>query len=405
LQTSAAISSPTVSAAPAGDFRPRAAIVCALAALLCAPPLLYWHMANYTQNPDPFIYGQVAKEIMSGRRLYTETWQDKPPLAYVAYGLPQLVVPRSYGAMAFFGGLCVSLTCALYAYGFRRNTAAMLAVALFLSLFPMTYWDYTWPSTEIFSNVFVAGTLLLAWTIYRARRFSFVQCVLVGALACLAFHVRQNAVFCALIPAFAIWKAEAPLRDKALIALGGTLLGGLLAWAVVLALVVWTGDVRMYFWTVFVYSRSYAAVGNFGEFFQLWWHLWMSPLSVVIVLFACLAAYRRQDLGFVVFIVAVALTAASCPMRVHAHYWACTFPYVALLIGIGVERMSELSGRLAGMLTAAMALLVVPATIMQLAVSAAYYTRYEARRYAFRVRTRAYGGRPIRVAAATGEYV
>ena len=372
-ESTSSLSGPTL---PPVGFDLRLAVIVSLVVLLGAPPFLFGYLSRYTQNPDPFIYAQVAKEVLSGRRLYTETWQDKPPLAYVAYALPQLVVPRSYGAIAIFGGICVAITGALYAYLFRGNPAAMLAVALFLSLFPMTYWDYTWPSTELFANVFVAGNLLLALAIYRDKRFSLVQCALVGVLACLAFHVRQNTVFCALIPALAVWKARPPRRTL-VFALGATLFGALAAWIVILALLVRVGDLNMYFWTVFVYSRSFAAVGSYAEFVQLWWHLWMSPLPVIIALFACLAASRRQDTLFVVSIVSVGLLAASCPLRVHAHYWACSFPYVALLIGIGMQRVSEIAGRLAWNLTIALALVLLPATVLQVAMSTAYYDRYD----------------------------
>jgi hypothetical protein len=119
MHTEAASAGLTTIAGTSGDARPSAGTTCALVALLCAPPLLYAYMGCYVENPDPFIYGQVAKEMLSGRRLYSETWQDKPPLAYVAYALPQIVFPRSYGAIGFFGGLCVAVTSALYAYAFR----------------------------------------------------------------------------------------------------------------------------------------------------------------------------------------------------------------------------------------------------------------------------------------------
>jgi hypothetical protein len=334
-------------------------------ALLCAMPVLYWFAAKHVGDPDPFVYAQLAKEVLSGRRLYTEAWQDKPPLVVVAYGLPQLIAPRSYGAIAFFAGMCISLTAAAYAFFFRRTAAAVWGTVLFLSLFPMTYWAYIWPSTETFSNVFVAGNLLLAWEIHRSKRSTIAQCLAVGALTCLAFHVRQNTLFSVLIPALALWQSQEPLPRK-IVALAAIAIGAAAAWVAILGLVAWLGDLKMYFWTVFIYPRSFAAVGNSWDMWLLWGRLWLTSLPYIAALFAGLAWSRRRDLWFVMATVAVAVYSVSCPMRDHAHYWVGSFPYVALLIGIAIERMCQLDIRVGWTLASSLAVALVPAIAMQL---------------------------------------
>lgn len=370
-----AISGQTVPSTRAGKSWPWPAVTASLAALLLTPPLLYGYMAKFTANSDPFIYAQVAKEILSGRRLYTETWQDKPPLAYVGYGLPQLVAPRSITAIASLAGLCIAITSGLYAHAFRGCAPAMLATVLFVSLFPMTHADYYWPSTEMFSNVLVAGSLVVGLKIYRARKYSFGQCLLAGALACLAFHVRQNTIFCLLIPILAVWLATSSPRAL-LLALGIMLLGGLLAWLPMLGLVAWAGDVSAYLWTVFVYPRSFAAGGNLTQLLQLWWHAFASPLVFIAALFAGLATYGRRQAMLVIVTLAAGVLATSCTMRGHYHYWENSFPYVALLIGLGVQRISEVAVPIAWRLTMALGLAVVPATILQVIVCEIVAPRY-----------------------------
>lgn len=353
----------------------RLAIVWSLIALAVAPPMISGFMATFAVNRDPFVYSQVAKELLSGRRLYTESWMDKPPLALVAYAIPQLVIPRSYRAVAFFGGICISCTGALYAYSFRGSAPAMLAVALFFALFPMTFWDYLWPSTEVFSNVFVAGNLLLGLAIHRNKCFSLSQCLLVGMLTCLAFHVRQNTVVSLLIPMFSLCQASHTLK-RFFCGVTFIVLGGLATWACVLGLVLVMGDLRAYFWNVFIYPREYAAAGSFTEFLYLWWHLWTSPLSIIIALFACLAACRRQDLFLVAIVIAVGLFSASCAMRTHYHYWVGSFPYIALLVGLGTQRANESAARVAWGLTGCLATFLIPAALMQIVMCSLFTERH-----------------------------
>ena len=253
----------------------------------------------------------------------------------------------------------------------------MLSATMFLSLFPMTYWDYVWPSTELFSNVFTVVNLFLGMIIYQSRRYTLWQCLVIGIVSCLAFHARQNAFFSVLIPVIAMWRSGPTAYARLALGLACVALGGGLCWSVILAIIFRIGDLPMYFWTVFVYPTSYAATGNVADFVQLWSHLWTSPLPMFIAVFGGLALYRRDDRWMVASLIAVGLFAASFPRRPHAHYWVCSFPYVALLIGIGIQRMSELSSRLGWTLAAAVAAVLLPAPVLQVYITRTFYNRHD----------------------------
>ena len=54
---------------------------------------VYAHTAPQASDRDPFIYAQIGKEIVAGKRLYSEAWIDKPPVGMLMYAAPQLIEP------------------------------------------------------------------------------------------------------------------------------------------------------------------------------------------------------------------------------------------------------------------------------------------------------------------------
>jgi hypothetical protein len=118
----------------------------------------------------------------------------------------------------------------------------------------------------------------------------------------------------------------------------------------------------MYFWTVFEYPRLYAGLGPLHDNAGLEWMLASGALPWIIVIFAALAAAARRQAAFVVMMLVVGWVAAMLPARNFAHYWANTFPYAALLIGLGTEQLSRVSTWKAWALAAGLALVVLRGT-------------------------------------------
>ena len=65
-----------------------AALLALAAAILVAIPL-YAYTSHSVGDRDPFMYAQIGKEILAGKRLYAETWIDKPPLGLLMYAAPR----------------------------------------------------------------------------------------------------------------------------------------------------------------------------------------------------------------------------------------------------------------------------------------------------------------------------
>ena len=322
-------------------------------------PLLYRSTYCLAQSPDPFLYSQAAKEMLAGKRLYLECWQDKPPLAIVAYALPQILRPRSYSAIMFGLGLSLVGQGLLVGWALRSNVVVALAAFLFIAFSPMTHWDFAWPSTEHFSNFFITANLVVAYVICRDRRFSLVQCLLWGAVSSAAFNTRQGTVFSAVVPLAALLMAEAPLRRKTLgIAAAGA--GFLAAWLAVLGLVAWIGDLRGYYHTVFTYPRSYARLGDRGQVIELVRQLLCSTwLPVLATLFAGLSLRTRYRWLAMVALVSGFLL-CLLPMRAFPHYWVNLLPAIALLVGLGLDACNRSLRGLEWIGLATVAIVVLP---------------------------------------------
>jgi len=137
--------------------------------------------------------------------------------------------------------------------------------------------------------------------------------------------------------------------------------GGLLAWLPILAFVAATGDLDMYFWTVFVYPKSFARVGSLSATIQLVMTVWTISLPLLVAAFTCFALTPRNR-WFVALNLAVGIGICMITRREYAHYWSNSLPFVAVIIGLGMQRLLELDRGVARRVAFGLAAaLVVPA--------------------------------------------
>jgi hypothetical protein len=314
-----------------------------VAGLLVASPLIYWRASFRVTSGDPFIVAQVAREMLAGKRLYLQTWDNKPPLAVLFYALPQFLGFRSYTALGFFQGIWIAMEGLLFFVVFRRNRAAALGCLALIVLFPMLGPDTAWPSTEHIANPFVAALLLLAYVILRDKRFSMRQCMLIGALAVAAFQIRQNTVVAAILPISAVAFAPASWRRKALGA-SAAILGAAVCFGIVLLVVLRFGDLHAYYNTIFLYPRRYAQAGSFRNVLYLLAH-WPTAALPALLLWFLVPARRGGNGRFAIACVAVGLILCNVPKRPYDHYLDNLFPFLALLTGLALQRAAMPSVR------------------------------------------------------------
>ena len=54
---------------------------------------------------DVFVMARVARDVLDGKALYGQAWDNKAPLAILFYAVPAAIAPRSYAAVQLWLGL------------------------------------------------------------------------------------------------------------------------------------------------------------------------------------------------------------------------------------------------------------------------------------------------------------
>ena len=182
--------------------------------------------------------------------------------------------------------------------------------------------------------------------------------------------------FCAqLFPILAVLVSGRPLRQR-LSGLAAIVFGAMGAWAIVIAFIARFGDVSGYFWTVFVHAQKYASAGNMRDLAALAWFFWNRPLAFLMMMYATLAADRRH-FWLVALLVTVGLLGWMLPMRSYGHYWGSSLPYIALLIGLGTERLADIRPLSWASPIALAATLIPSALLNEYQISTTSYLPYE----------------------------
>ena len=301
--------------------------------------VLYTVLAKDVVNPDPPIFALAAKRMLAGQRLYRDFFEAKPPLATLAYAIPGWIAPRSYLALQYTLAIVLLIQGGLWFWAFRPRPLTGAVCLLFVVFFPLSFWDFSWLSTEHLSNVFIAVNLLVALGITRDGQITWRRCCAAGVATCLAFHFRQNTLLSVLVPLFAV----AVARQAVVLKLKGLLwivAGGLASWAVILLLVGWVADYPGYFDQVFIFPARFARSGGMEERLNLclsimkeWWVV-MLVLAGVLAMLVPQSAERHLALVTLL----VGLLCSLITPRSHTHYWVSCFPAVTLCFLLGLPK-------------------------------------------------------------------
>ena len=337
-----------------GTHPPLAAIAAASAVAALAYLGLYALTARSVLNPDPFVMARVAREVIAGKRLYAEAWDNKAPLCILFYAIPEWLAPRSYAAIQVFAGMgaLVQAAAALF-YTRGASPAARSAAVAVLLLGPLSRFEYAWASSQDSANLFVAIALFASLHVLLRPTHVARDCFVAGVATALAFHARQNCLLFGLFPALAVLLVP-EARARWVRAAAALAAGGIAGGAVVLALMAAVGDLRGYVYTVFVAPRRY--VGEPAKLIELLGFIRNDAMVLVVI--ASLAALlpRRRELVFAAALAAVGVVSIVSPMRDHYYYWAQLLPVASALVFLALREQSPRAGRLAaGVLSAFLA--------------------------------------------------
>jgi hypothetical protein len=287
-----------------------------------------------TLHPDPYAYASAAGEVLDGKPLYSDVWQDKPPLGLLAYAVPQLFARGSPVALGIWLGLVLAVQALLVirALG-REHREAATAAALVLVLYPATRYDFAWLSTDHVSNVGAVGLLLIAWRIHTDRAFTRRRVLAAAAIAAVCFLVRQTSVVFVVPTLVAIATCPTSWRARllAVIELGAASLATLI---VLLVLCLPVMDLRDCLYTLLIYPMRYASE-SLSLDVMLRHELGEMHAYAPIALFLIAIWSRRWRPVTVVAVCSVA--AALLPHKPYYHYLEALLPMLAFTVFVIIE--------------------------------------------------------------------
>jgi hypothetical protein len=288
-----------------------------------------------TRHPDPYAYASAIGELLDGKELYGEIWQDKPPLGLLAYLVPQLIARGSPIALGVWLGLILALQALLVVRVFgREHREAATAAALVLVLLPVTRPELAWLSTDHVSNLGSIGLLAIAWRIHSARAWTERQLYVAGAIAAACFLVRQTSVVFVvpLMLAVAWCPASRSARLLAYLKLGAASAATLVA--VLLACLPFI-DLGDCLYTVFVYPMRYSASQQV-PLFTLFAHELQIATTYggLVLLLIAIASPRWRP---VVVVAIVSFAAMVLPRKGYFHYPESLLPLTAFTAFVTVE--------------------------------------------------------------------
>lgn len=314
---------------------------------VAAGALVYCGLLAYSAggfpDHDAFVMARVARDVLSGKALYTEAWDIKAPLALLFYAPPAWVAPGSYLALQVWLALWLLGQAALLWFGLGPRIGAARAIApTLLLLLPLQQDQWIWASSEHAANLFVLAMLVVAWRISVDGTLRLAECAAAGAALALTANTRQGLVLLGAVPALAI-ALHAPAARR-LRALGAFAAGGVAGQLAVTAvvLVATHGELAPY---------ARAMLGAPAGYGLGWSHARWLVLSyrtdvVLFLLFVSAAiASTGRARALAASVAATTLAAVFLPLRGYPHYWVQAFPAVALLAPLAVDALGVAPSR------------------------------------------------------------
>ena len=288
---------------------------------------------------DEASYVSVAKSLLRGRVLYSQIWNNKPPLqSWTIATVVRIFGPSEVGLhlLTFVSGLAALAAVAFAAtriLGARRACVATLLCAIALGL-PVVDAELALPESLLIAPVAWAGALLLvridprrqSTTQRRVPIWPFV----VGALAAAGIAYQQTVV--AEATAFGIIIAVSPrTRWRELIAYVGTVAVITAAWLSVAIATAGAGTVAFALVGFYIpYTRSVLPSNGSGVFLHI------AAVGVAAILL-CVGAFACRRLKTPVWAVllwaAASLLVAAMAGQPYAHYLTAAVPPVTLAVG------------------------------------------------------------------------
>jgi hypothetical protein len=307
---------------------------------MAASAALYHGTSYAIYDGDCFVYSVVARDILAGKKLYLDTWDNKPPLAYLFYMAAELVRPGSFGVLQALLGVWLALGALAFVHLTRPTIGtASWVTALFLAIFPASTASFAWASTENIVNPFALLQLAIALRVRKRGTFTTLEALGVGALMTVCLHMRQNTLLFGLVPLHELLRS--PSSRERWRALGLSAAGAAVTFVPLAAFIALTTDLHEYLNVTFALPGRFAAASNRLDALSLLRSFSGTELSIVLCLFTPWA-FLRGPRSLVLLAVTVSFAVCVSPNRAYPHYLASLIPVAGFFILIALDNEEDL---------------------------------------------------------------
>lgn len=277
---------------------------------------------------DEGIYHVIGMAINQGRELYTEIWDNKPPLLYIIYALLNSDQFNIRLVSLVFGALSVFAFYFLAKKLFSSQKITYIATVFFAILFATPLIEGNIANAE---NFMLLPILLSAHLVFKSRLL-FVA----GVLLSLAFLIKIVAIFdflaFFLFISFIYYKKGAAIKNV-IQRIAPFIIGFLIPIGITAIILFLQGSFTALIQSVFLQMFGYVGHGNKLVLPQgLLFVKLLLLLSAVLFLFRRRTIYTKGFL-FVLLWFAFSLFNAFFAQRPYTHYLLVLLPSIILLLG------------------------------------------------------------------------
>ena len=344
-------------AADAGRQRLPLALLAVLGVLLVATRWLY--LGKVAVECDQSVYACFGHLMVSGQRIYTDLWDHKPPLIYVAYALAERVVGFGDQEVLWLSATTTLLTLpAIYIAGARlghSRWAGVCAGAVWTAVCTDKLVEGYTANTEVFINCATAWAFaMLLGTDGRVGRGVAVG--IAFAVGSLFKHVVAPAA-AVLVLAHILFLPPGRTRRQAVVqglTIGGV---GVAAWAAVAGYFAVLGRSHDFYTMVFAFNAGYVnEASRVGHGSVGWWanltgvfdrtnvdvlcSIEVIGVALIVGVFATAVAGRTvRDRAMFVALAVATYVAIALPGQFFVHYFQLLLPPLAIGAGAAVTTL------------------------------------------------------------------
>lgn len=313
------------------------------------------HTCNEPQERDITTYAVIGHEILSGRELYSDLWDHKPPAIYFTYILGELICGYGPWGIYFINVLATVITLlgVYHAGSLYGKKTGLWAAALWAIISGDMMLQANQPNVEVFLNAAIIWSFAL---IVRAEpgNFPLWKAIVTGLIMTLASLYKQVVIptffFFALVHIFYPSGLQKN-RGKAVKDVLIMIFTGSLIWISIILYFVITDRFKDFYDAIFTYNRFYGG-GILESFFQClnparFFHpylLFTLPMFIITFISAGTAVFKAPGRAWFLLVAYMLGTylSVSLPGKFYPHYYQLWLP----LLSVGVAWSSVLLAKL-----------------------------------------------------------